>query len=332
MRPALVRLAALAFASAAAAAAADKSTLFDLEKDLARFFALQHEIMATDPNRHDTPADAARKKAARAELFRKHGIRDEKHWEKESQAGFGFAWSKKAERIYGGAEAVLDMRRAAGEGKTLRQYREDRTRRNEELDEVRERMKLVHDESAFDQALLAPIDGVSLEKYAAVANAAIFHGDDFAPVTRETGMTEKTFEALGEKWTARMRSDPTRLLMLKYGGHLMAAARGRFAAAGKDLGQAYLANGPVKGPEPIPFEKWVEITEFYASRSAEMKTPADITRVLQPYGMTFYEWNIVSNWWGRKRSHAMETGDQAFLARWTALREKYRLQFAAGAR
>lgn len=328
MRPAIVRLAAaLVVASAAAAGAGDKSTLFDLEKDLAKFFAVQHEIMATDPNRHDTPADTARKKAARAELFRKYGIRDEKHWQKESQAGFGFAWSKKAERIYGGAEAILDMRRAAGEGKTLGQYREDNARRNEELDEIRDRMKLIHDESAFDQSLLAPIDGVSLEKYAAAASAAIFHDDDFVAVAKETGITEKKFEALTEQWTARMRSDPTQLLMLRYGGHLMAAARGRFAAAGKDLGQAMLANGPVKGPEPIPFEKWVEISEFYASRSAEIKTPADITRVLQPYGMTFYEWNIVSNWWGRKRSHAMETGDDAFMARWMAMREKYRLKF-----
>ena len=46
-----------------------------------------------------------------------------------------------------------------------------------------------------------------------------------------------------DKWTERMRADPTRLVMLRYGGHLMAAARGRFAAAGKDLGQAMLANG-----------------------------------------------------------------------------------------
>ena len=329
----LVRLvAAVCLSSAVAAAGADKGTLFDLEKDLARFFALQYEISATDPNPRDTPAEAARKKAARAELFRKHGIRDEKHWEKESHAGFGFAWSKKAERIYGGSEAILDMRRAAGEGKTLKQYREDRLRGNEALAEARERLKLLHDESAFDQALLAPIDGISLEKYAAAANAAIFHGDDYAPVAKETGISEQKFETLGEQWTERMRADPTQLLAMKYTGHMMMASRGRFAAAARELGKAYLGGKgtPLAGPEPVPMEKWVEVTEYYAAKGGQVKTPADTTRLLQPYGLDFYEWMIVSNWWGRKRTEAMERDDDRFLSRWMALRQQYVAKFASG--
>ena len=328
LRPALV---VLALSAAGTAAAAD-STLFDLEKDLAKFFALQNEVIRTEPNPHDTPAEAAKKREARAAVFRRHGIRDEKHWSKENDVAMRWSWTKKAQRIYGGEEAIADMRRAAGEGKTLSEYRADRAAMNERLDEVRESLKLINDESAFDKALLAPINGVTLEKYAAVANAAIFHGDDWAAVTKETGVTEKAFEALTEKWTERMRADPTRLLMSKYGGHLYAASRGRFAASGKALGAAMLAgkDAPLTGPEPMPFEKWVEITEFYASRSDRMGTPEGVTRELAPYGLTFYEWNIVSNWWGRKRTEAIEGDDRAFLGRWQALREKYRLKFAAG--
>jgi hypothetical protein len=326
-----VRLVAAVCLSSAVAVAADKS-LFDLEKDLARFFEAQAAVIETEPNGNDTPADTARKKAERAEVFRKYGFRDEKHWKEQNHIGMTFAFSKKAERIYGGEAAVSDMRRAAGEGKTLKQYREDRLKMNEAAAEARERFKLIGDEGAFDQALLAPIDGVSLEKYAAAANAAIFYGDDYAPVAKETGISEQRFEKLGEQWTERMRTDPTRLLMSKYGGHLFLASRGRFAAAGKELGKAYLAgkDTPLAGPEPIPFEKWVEVTEYYAAKGGQVKTPADTTRLLQPYGLDFYEWMIVSNWWGRKRTESIEGNDSAFLARWGALREKYRLKFASG--
>lgn len=315
------------------AAAADKSTIFDLDKDLMLFFKAQAEIQATEPGREDPPPKLAEKQARRAELFRKYGIRDEKHWVKEGHAGMGYAFSKRAERIYGGREAVQDMRRAAGQGMTVKDYHAHEKKMKEFSEQALEQMKLINDESAFDQALLAPIDGVSLEKYAAAANAAIFHDDDFTAVAKETGITEKRFEAMTEKWTERMRSDPTRILMNRYGGHLYAASRGRFAAAGKELGRSMIESGPLPGPEPLPFEKYVEITEYYASRpTEEVNTPAGITRVLQPYGLTFYEWNIISNWWGRKRTLAMEGEDPQFMARYMALREKYRRQFAAGGR
>ena len=229
-----------------------------------------------------------------------------------------FAWSKKAQRIYGGEEAIEDMRRAAGEGKTLKQYREDHLRQKEASAQALERFKLIGDESAFDQALLAPIDGISLEKYAAAANAAIFHGDDYAPVARETGLSEAKFEKLGEKWTERMRSDPTRLLVTKYTGHMMMASRGRFAAAGKELGKAYLGGKGARlaGPEPIPFEKWVRGHRVQRGEGRAGEDAADTTRLLQPYGLDFYEWMIVSNWWGRKRTESMEQDDREFLARW----------------
>lgn len=327
----LVRLVAVVFLYAGSALAAD-STLFDLDKDLQKFFQVQTEIQATEPGRNDTAAELAQKKTLRADLFRKYGIRDEKHWSKENDVAMRFSWTKKAQRIYGGEQAILDMRRAAGEGRTVKEYHAHEREMKEANAEALSRLKLLHDESAFDQALLAPIDGVSLEKYAAAANAAMFHADDFVAVAKETGITEKRFEALTEKWTERMRSDPTQLLMMKYGGHLMAASRGRFAASGKDLGRSMIDRAPLSGPEPIPFEQWVEITEYYGSKSGEIQTPADVTRVLKPYGLTFYEWNIASNWWGRKRTLAMEANDPQFLSRWSVLREKYRLQFASGGR
>jgi hypothetical protein len=327
----LVRLAAVCFLSAATVLAAD-STIFDLDKDLGKFFQAQAEIQATEPGRDDTAAERAKKQARRADLFRKYGIRDEKHWSKENDVAMRYSWTKKAQRIYGGEQMILDMRRGAGQGMTAQEFRAHNREVKEASEAALERIKLIHDESAFDQALLAPIDGVSLEKYAAAANAAIFYDDDFAAVAKETGINKQRFEALTEKWTERMRSDPTQILMMRYGGHLMAAARGRFAASGKDLGRSMIERGPLAGPEPIPFEKWVEITEYYGSKSGEIKGPADVTRILKPYGLTFYEWNIASNWWGRKRTLAMEGDDPQFLSRWAGLREKYRRQFAADGR
>ncbi len=320
------------FGTAAPSAAGPKSTLFDLDKDLMAFFQLQAKIMATNPGRDDTPAELAEKRGTRAALFKQHGIRDDKHWENESHAGMGYSFTKRAEKIYGGGERILDMRRAAGDGKTLQQYLSDRVTAQERSQQDLEQLKNLHNPALLDPALLEPIEGVTLEQYVAAANAATFHGDDFAAVTKETGISQAKYERLTEKWTERMRADVTRLVMSKYGAYFMAAARGRFASAARDLSQALLNDRPLQGPEPLPFERWVEITQYYDSRAGEIKGPADVTRVLEPYGLSFYEWNIASNWWGRKRAEAMKRDDRQFLGTWLALMEKYRKQFAANAK
>jgi hypothetical protein len=333
MRVGLVRMAFLAvLAVAGTAAAGSKSQLFDLDRDLALFFRAQAELLATEAAQDDTLAQLEKKKAERLQLFKKYGIRDEAHWARERRAGMEYYFSKRALKVYGGQENVDDMRRASSDGLTLEQYRAKRGEQEASRQAILEQMKLHHDPAAFDQALLAPIEGVTLAQYAAAANAALFHDDDWAAVAKETGITEKRFERLSELWTERMRKDPTQLLALKYAGHLMAAARGRYAAAAKDLGEAYLNGTPLRGPEPVSLETWVEITQYYGSKSAEIKGTADITRILQPYSLTFYEWNIVSNWWGRKRTEAMERDDRQFLAAWMGLMDRYRRKFAPAPR
>jgi hypothetical protein len=120
-----------------------------------------------------------------------------------------------------------------------------------------------------------------------------------------------------------MRDDRTRLVMKYYGGHYMAGAQGRFAESGRQLGKAMLDDTPLADPEPITLEQWVEITEYYGAHASEIQEPADVTRILEPYGLTFYEWNIASNWWGHRRTEAMNAGDQTFLSRWMALRQQH---------
>jgi hypothetical protein len=313
----------------ALAAAVPNSRLWNLDKDLALYFRVKHEIRQTDPDPGDRLAELERKRARRLELFARYGIRDEKHWKKETDIGWEYANSERAAKIYGSEANVRDMEHAAAEGLTLEQYRVQRDRQEVANRKLVDEIRKINDPNAFDPSLLEPIEGVTLAKYAAAAAAALFYNDDWAAVTRETGVTEKTFERQTELWTERMRKDPTMILGQKYTGHLMAAARGRYAAAGRDLGESYLNGTPLKGPEPVTMEKWVEITEYYGSKAGEVKGPEDVTRILQPYGLTFYEWNIVSNWWGKKRTEAMEHGDRRFLAEWTRLMGAYRGRFGS---
>ena len=318
----------VALLGVATASAAPKSTLFDLDKELAAFFDLRASILPTEPGRNDTPEQHESKRQTRQALFEKHGIRDDDHWKKESQAGMSYSYSKRAQKIYGGKERILNMRRAAGQGMTVDEYLADREARVALLEKDRAKLELLHDQSVFDEAFLDPIEGVSLEQYAAASHLAVYYEGDFTAVTGQTGISEEKYQRVGELWQQRMRDDVTRLVMKQYGGHYMAAARGRFAAAGQNLGKAMLDDGPLQGPEPVTFEKWVEITEYYGAHAAEIKEPADVTRILEPYGLSFYEWNIASNWWGHKRTEAINAGDQGFLARWTELRHKYSVQFA----
>jgi hypothetical protein len=319
----LLTAAAAATAVAASAGAVQKSTLFDLDQELAAFFELQAKLARTEPASGDTEEQAEQKRQSRAELFRQHGIRDEKHWQKESHAGFRYAWSERAEKRYGGSERVLELRRAAGEGKTVEQYQADEEQSERERQQVLAEFALLHDASALDRSLLEPIEGISLERYAAASNLAMYYDGDFARVTADTGISEEQYERIGELWQQRMRDDRTRLVMKYYGGHYMAAAQGRFAESGRQLGKAMLDDTPLADPEPITLEQWVEITEYYATHASEIQEPADVTRILEPYGLTFYEWNIASNWWGHRRTEAMNAGDQAFLSRWMALRQQH---------
>ena len=53
----------------------------------------------------------------------------------------------------------------------------------------------------------------------------------------------------------------------------------------------------VVGRDPIPFEKWVEITQAQSARALE---GVDSATVLASYGLTATEWATIGAWWTQK--------------------------------
>ncbi|MBX7152791.1 hypothetical protein K1X84_14265 [bacterium] len=83
------------------------------------------------------------------------------------------------------------------------------------------------------------------------------------------------------------------------------------------------AGAKVSGDDPIPFEKWIEITE---AQNAASQQGIDAGTVLKQYGMTIGDWSNVSAWWSQKfNANAMSMFEE-----YTRLSDKYREKFATG--
>lgn len=70
--------------------------------------------------------------------------------------------------------------------------------------------------------------------------------------------------------------------------------------------------------EPIPFEKYVELS--VATEAAAQKG-WDINALLGQHGLTATDWSSANAWW--QRACASRAGDAAFMARWEQLKTWY---------
>ena len=152
----------------------------------------------------------------------------------------------------------------------------------------------------------APIGGITFEQWAR-ANGRLTAEVPLETVLASLKVDKARWERAHEQWTARL-AENTRTLGNEYATHFRAAMEEEAVRRGEP--------GTTSGsPEPMPFERWVEIQE--ASSAASARVPA-------LYGMNRADWGRVQSWWG-PRLKAKQV-DQALYDR---LSEKYEKQFAA---
>jgi hypothetical protein len=153
---------------------------------------------------------------------------------------------------------------------------------------------------------MAPIDGITLEQWAR-ANGRLTAEVPLATVLASLKIDKARWDRVHEQWTARLAENTT-TIGTEYARHFRAAMEEEAAKRGEP--------GTTGGsPEPMPFEKWVEVQEASAAASA---------RLPQLYGMSRADWSRVNSWWGQR----LKT-KQVDQARYDQLSTKYEKQFAA---
>jgi hypothetical protein len=171
---------------------------------------------------------------------------------------------------------------------------------------------------------LAPFEGVSLEQWAFVMSK-VAGGQDVGPWLKKAGWDEAKWQRASAEWNARMSRDTTATIATAYGQAFMAAGDGPFGAASKAAAGSMLdaSRSDVEGKEPIPFERWMEITE---AQSAASQQGLDAAAVLQSYGMTPADWGRAGGWWSQRfNANAM-----TMIGEYNRLSSKYKERFSSG--
>ena len=136
------------------------------------------------------------------------------------------------------------------------------------------------------------IDGISLERYAAIANA-LAASDNAEATYAKVGIARDKYTAVAEKWNARLKQD--RALGKRYSVAYLDASTGRFAVYGKSAARMLRGEkGGDDSPAPLPLADYVRATKLMMAGGVQLAAP------LEKLKLTPYEWHIVQSWWSQR--------------------------------
>ncbi|BAP55766.1 peptidase M48 [Thioploca ingrica] len=170
----------------------------------------------------------------------------------------------------------------------------------------------LEDTTDLDPQLLEPIEGISFEQWAKINNALLYFEGKETMALKPVNLTPEQHDRISAAWTNRMKEDKTFSLTKVYTYQFFNASQGRFAYFGKEVAQAFHDGKDPTSTPAISLEKWVEIRHFVSALPKSKQK--NLSKQLQDnYGFSFYEWNILDNWWSRKVFGAAERGDYTLL-------------------
>ena len=183
---------------------------------------------------------------------------------------------------------------------------------------------------AANPALVAPIEGVTIEQYAHIcAGAAANQAPGaFEAMLAQQGMDRAKYDRVAAGWNARMRDDTTYSLTQIYGKAFGGAGTGQFGSAGAAGAASLHATGAagqganVAGGEPVSWEKYNEIGGAQRAWAASGK---DVNAMLkQQFNCSALDWSNMSQYWMAR----MMTDGQKMMEMNT-LQERWAAHYAA---
>ena len=139
-----------------------------------------------------------------------------------------------------------------------------------------------------------PVDGIGLERYAALANA-LDAADDAQEAYGKLGIERDKFAAVAKTWNERFRGDRSGALGKRFSVAYLDASTGRFAPYGKSAA-AVMRGGEADAGSPPP----IPLTDYAAIVKVMMRDKAQLKDSLADRKMTPYEWHIVQTWWAQR--------------------------------
>jgi hypothetical protein len=155
----------------------------------------------------------------------------------------------------------------------------------------------------FDLKSLDPIDGISVRDYVHIV-FAMYAADqkDAGNVPAAYQFDKARFDAISAMMTEYFRKDPTRKFSEIYSAYFQEQAGGPFSAHAVDYAQSVLNGGPLKLKEPMSFERYMQLSQFYAEGAQKQKpmTREASDKVLEPTGIAFIDFQVLGAWYGRR--------------------------------
>lgn len=192
---------------------------------------------------------------------------------------------------------------------------------------------------AANPALMAPIEGVTIEQYAQVAAAAAANQAPgaFQQILAQHGMDQAKYDRVAAGWQQRMRDDHTFAVTTIYGRAFGGAGQGQFGGAGAAgagaLGQVAATGmgAGVGGGEPCTWDKYNEIG---GAQRAWSQSGKDVNAMLkQHFNISAIDWSNMSQYWmarmmtdGQKMME-MNTLQEQWAARYASPKADQDLKF-----
>ncbi len=191
--------------------------------------------------------------------------------------------------------------------------------------------------AASNQAIMAPVEGVTLETYAAISarRASVADVQGLARLLGEYGLDQAKFARVDAEWQKRMSgqgaSDPnaTYALLTEYGKFFAMAGQGGHAAAAQaaqanagaiGLGAQQHGKAPVGG-EPCTLEQFAEIM---AAQGAWAEQGRDVNAMLKKqFNLTAIDWSNLGAYWNVKIGSDYRIG-----AKLGELMDKYKARYS----
>lgn len=137
---------------------------------------------------------------------------------------------------------------------------------------------------------LSDVEGISCTKWAQL-QAQIAGGGDHTALIAAAGIDAATWGRVSAEWNRRMSSDTTATVATAYANAFASSAVGPYGAQAAQAASAGVAGNV--GPEPVPFETFVEISEA-------LRAGGEPTAVLAQFGIRPVDWSNMGMYWNRR--------------------------------
>jgi hypothetical protein len=207
---------------------------------------------------------------SRAEICERRGIRDRLHWQTVRDSVYAVLARK-----YGSYEEVSQRELNWRQGQMERHMQKQVA-------------------AASSSGALAPVEGISLEKWASI-NAAIVGGANHEDLLRGQGIDQARWDKVNAEWNARMSRDTTFAVAKVYGEAFQKASTGKWAAHVREATAARAANRDLQMEPPMSYEQYYELLlqQAYASKQGQ-----DPIESLRAAGLTVIDWTDLGTFMG----------------------------------